>query len=402
MTMTTWHLANVRPMGGAPATVTITDGRIAAIAPAAPPPGAAAEDGGGRLLLPGLVEGHAHLDKTTLHMREWLVNEVGPRIEDKIEAERAWRAASGHDAGAASLALARAFLAAGTTRIRSHVDVDTMAGTRHVERVLATREAMREVQEIQIVAFPQSGMLGRPGTERLLDAALAMGADVVGGIDPCAIERDPVRHLDTVFGLAERHGKPVDIHLHEPGTMGAFSLDLILERTRALGMQGKVVVSHAFCLGDLPERERDALLARMAALGVAIATTAPASRPVPPVAACRAAGVTIFGGNDGIRDRWTPYGAPDMLERAMLIGLRNNFRRDDELALAFDCVSTAGAQGCGFAAHGLAPGARADLVLVEARTLAEAVVARPVRRLVVAAGRVVARDGVLLQGSAEG
>lgn len=395
--MQTWHLTNVRPLGGATATVTIADGRIAAIAPgAAAPDGGPVEDGRGMLLLPAFVEGHTHLDKTTFHQPDWLVNEVGPRIEDKIDTEREWRARTGHDAGAASLALAKAFLAAGTTRIRTHVDVDTLGGTRHVERVLETREAMRRVQEIQVVAFPQSGILGRQGTENLLDAALAMGADIVGGLDPCAIERDPVRHLDIVFGLAEKHAKPVDIHLHEPGTMGAFSLDLILERTRALGMAGRVVVSHAFCLGDIPERDRDALLARMAALGVAIATTAPASRPVPLVGPCRAAGVTIFGGNDGIRDTWTPYGSPDMLERAMLIGLRNNFRRDDEVALAFDCVSAAGAQGCGFGDYGLAPGARADLVLVEARTLAETVVARPVRRLVVSAGRVVARDGVLL------
>ena len=394
--MQTWHLTNVRPFGGAATTVTIAGDRIASLSPDAPPPGAHVEDGAGLLLLPAFVEGHTHLDKTTFHLPDWLVNEVGPRIEDKIDTEREWRARTAHDAGAASLALARAFLAAGTTRIRSHVDVDTSGGTRHVERVLETREAMRGVQEIQLVAFPQSGILGRQGTESLLDAALAMGADVVGGLDPCAIERDPVKHLDIVFRLADKHGKPVDIHLHEPGTMGAFSLDLILERTRALGMEGRVVVSHAFCLGDIPERDRDALLARMAALGVAIATTAPASRPVPLVAPCRAAGVTIFGGNDGIRDTWTPYGSPDMLERAMLIGLRNNFRRDDEIAIAFDCISAAGAQGCGFADHGLAPGARADLVLLDARSLAEAVVARPARKLVVAGGRVVARDGALV------
>ncbi len=392
--MTDLLLRNIRPMGGPASDVLVRGGRIAA--PGTDATGAAVEDGQGMLLLPGFVEGHTHLDKTTFHQPDWLVNEVGPRIVDKIDTEREWRARTGHDAGAASLAMARAFLAAGTTRIRSHVDVDTSGGTRHVERVLETREAMRGVQEIQVVAFPQSGILGRQGTESLLDAAMAMGADIVGGLDPCAIERDPVRHLNIVFGLAEKHRKPVDIHLHEQGSMGAFSLELILERTRALSMQGQVVVSHAFCLGDVTERERDGLLAQMAELGVAIATTAPASRPVPLVAACRAAGVTIFGGNDGIRDTWTPYGSPDMLERAMLIGLRNNFRRDDEIALAFDCVSAAGAKGCGFIDHGLHPGARADLVLVEARSLAEAVVVRPPRRVVVSGGRIVARDGVLL------
>jgi cytosine deaminase len=392
--MTDLLLRNVRPMGGAATDILVLGGRIAA--PGAAPAGVAVEDGQGMLLLPGFVEGHTHLDKTTFHQPDWLVNTVGPRIIDKIDTEREWRARTGHDAGAASLAMARAFLAQGTTRIRSHVDVDTEAGTRHVERVLETRAAMAGVQEIQIVAFPQSGILGRQGTETALDAALAMGADIVGGLDPCAIERDPVKHLDIVFGLAEKHAKPVDIHLHEQGSMGAFSLELILERTRALSMQGKVVVSHAFCLGDISERERDALLVQMAALGVAIATTAPASRPVPLVAPCRAAGVTIFGGNDGIRDTWTPYGSPDMLERAMLIGLRNNFRRDDEVALAFDCVGAAGAAGCGFADYGLEAGARADLVLVEARSLAEAVVARPPRRVVVSGGRVVAREGALL------
>lgn len=387
-------IRDVRPMGGAATDVLVRDGRIAGFGRGMEVAGAV-EEGASALLLPGLVEGHTHLDKTLLFERDWYVNEVGPRIEDKIDNERRWRAASGHDAGAASLAMARLFLANGTTRLRSFVDIDTEAGLRHLEGALATRAAMAPAQEIQLVAFPQSGLVARPGTEALLDAAMHAGADVVGGLDPCAIDHEPVRSLDAVFGLAQRHAKPVDIHLHEPGEMGAFSLDLILERVRALGMRDRVVVSHGFCLGMIAERERDALLARMATLGVAIATTGAPSRPVPPVAACRAAGVTIFGGNDGIRDTWGPYGAPDMLERAMLIGLRNNFRRDDELAMALDCVTGAGARGCGFADYGLEPGARADLVLVQARTPAEAVVARPARRLVVAAGRVVARDGAL-------
>ncbi len=173
-------------------------------------------------------------------------------------------------------------------------------------------------------------------------------------------------------------------------------LDLILQRTAALGMHGKVTISHGFCLGDLAERERDALLARMAELRVAIVTTAPAAVPVPSVAACRAAGVTVIGGNDGVRDTWTPFGSPDMLERAMLIAMRNDFRRDDALEVALDCVTHGGARGCGFVDYGLEAGKRADVVLVDAATFAEAVVARPLRRLVVSSGKIVARDGVLL------
>ncbi|WP_026283875.1 amidohydrolase family protein [Variovorax paradoxus] len=388
-------IRNVRPMGASPVDVLVHDGRIAkAGAALSAPTDATVEEGGGALLLPGLVEGHTHLDKTLWGM-DWYRNEVGTKLIDKIENERAFRHASGHDAAAQSLVLAKAFLARGTTRLRTHVDVDTQAGLRHLEGTLRTRQTLSEVLQIQVVAFPQSGLLGRPGTAELLGQALAQGADVLGGLDPCAIDGDPVRSLDVLFGIADRHQRPLDIHLHEPGAMGAFSLELILQRTEALGMQGKVAVSHGFCLGDLAERERDALLARMARLGVVLVTSAPPSRSVPPLMACRKAGVTVLGGNDGIRDTWSPYGNPDMLERAMLIGMRYNLRRDDEIEVALDTVTHAGARGCGFEAYGLDAGCRADLVLVDAQTVAEAVVARPVRRLVVAGGRVVARNGVL-------
>ena len=86
---------------------------------------------------------------------------------------------------------------------------------------------------------------------------------------------------------------------------------------------------------------------------------------------------------------------PDMLQRAMLVGLKNDFRRDDEIALAFGMVSDAAAEACGFAEYGLAVGARADLVLLDAETVAEAIVATPASRTVIAAGRIVARDGAL-------
>jgi cytosine deaminase len=391
-------IRNVRPLGADSVDVLVRAGRIAAVgADLDVPAQARVEEGGGALLLPGLVEGHTHLDKTMWGL-DWYRNEVGPNLIDKIDNEREFRHASGHDAGAQSLALARAFLANGTTRLRTHVDVDTQAGLRHLEGVLHTRTVLQDVQQIQIVAFPQSGLLGRPGTAQLLDQSMAAGADVLGGLDPCAIDGDPVRSIDVLFEIAERHDAPIDFHLHEPGAMGAFSLGLILDRAEAHGLRDRVAISHGFCLGDVAPSERDALLARMARLGVVLITSAPGSRAVPPLMACRAAGVTVLGGNDGIRDTWNPYGMPDMLERAMLIGLRYNLRRDDEIAVALDCVTESGARGCQFADYGLQPGHRADLVLVDARTPAEAVVARPARRLVVSGGRIVARDGKLVDG----
>lgn len=395
--MTSLLLTRVRPLGGGETHIAIRDGRIAAIGGPAPD-GLPVLDGRGRLLLPGLIEAHTHLDKSLLGM-PWYRNEVGPRLQDKIDNERAARKLLPIPPRRQSARQAALSVGHGTTHIRSHVDVDTECGVSGIEGVMATRDAMREACSIEIVAFPQSGLLVRPGTLELLDEAMRLGADVVGGLDPCAIDRDPMGHLDAVFGLAERWGKPVDIHLHEPGELGAFSMELIIERTRALGMAGRVVISHAFCLGHPDPALVDPLLDALAAAGVAVMTTGSASRPVPPVKRLAAAGVAMCAGSDGMRDTWGPYGNADMLERATLIGLRNNLRRDDELALALDIVTTGGASAIGLDGHGLQPGCAADLVLVDAETAAEAVAQHPGNRTTIKAGRVVAEGGRALAQS---
>jgi cytosine/adenosine deaminase-related metal-dependent hydrolase len=383
-----------RPMGGAAADILVRDGRIAAIGPALEaPPGATVEEARGLLALPAFVEGHAHLDKT-LWGQPWWTNAVGPRLIDRIETERRERARLGLDPGQQAERLARDFLARGTTRIRTHADVDTEIGVRNVEALLELRERLRGTIDLQVVAFPQSGLMIRPGTAALLEAALRAGADILGGIDPSGIDRDPKGHLDTIFAMADRHGVPLDIHLHEAGELGAFALELMIERTRALGLSGRVVVSHAFCLAEAARAP--ALYGELGEAGIALCTTAPPSRPVPSVRAARQAGVAIFGGNDGIRDTWTPFNGPDMLQRAMLIGLKNDLRADAELEMAFAMVTDWAARPCGFERCALEVGERADLVLLEAENVLEAVVAQPPRRLVVSHGRVVAREGALV------
>ena len=122
-------------------------------------------------------------------------------------------------------------------------------------------------------------------------------------------------------------------------------MELIIERTIALGMQGRVMISHAFCLGMPDATVVDPLIDALAEARIAIMTTASASRTVPPLKRLVQAGVVVCAGSDGIRDTWGPYGNGDMLERAMFVGQRYNLRRDDELALALDVVTTGGATG---------------------------------------------------------
>ncbi|MET0507775.1 MAG: amidohydrolase family protein, partial [Burkholderiaceae bacterium] len=348
----------------------------------------------GALVLPGFVEAHTHLDKTLWGL-EWRPHAAGPALEDKIDDERRMRREIDLDPARQSARLVALAVAHGSTHIRSHVDIDTEQGLRGIEGVMATREASAAQVDIELVAFPQSGLLRRPGTFELMEAALRAGVEVVGGLDPCAIDRDPKGHLDAIFDLAHRHGRAIDIHLHEPGEMGAFSLELIFERVRALGMQGRVVVSHAFCLGSLESERVEVLIEQLSALQIAIMTTGPAARPTPPVKRLLEAGVRVCAGSDGVRDAWSPYGNADMLERAMLIGLRNNFRRDEDIALALHACTQGGADALQLPDYGLRVGGFADLVVVAGESVAQAVAARPPRQAVVKRGRIVARNGAV-------
>ncbi|MFY8155180.1 MAG: amidohydrolase family protein [Hyphomicrobiales bacterium] len=391
-------LRDVRPYAGAATDILIENGRIARIATGIEAPGVPVEEGRGEIVVPGLVEAHTHLDKNLLGL-PWYVNEVGPNLLDKIDNERMNKKRLDIEPARQSARQAVRASVCGATQIRSHVDVDTEHGLWGIEGVMATRDAWRDIVDIELVAFPQSGLLRRPGTLEVMDAAMKAGCEVVGGLDPCGIDRDPKGHLDAIFGLCQRYGKPLDIHLHEPGEMGAFSMDLIFERTRALGMKGQVVISHAFCLGTPDPALVNPLIDAIAELDIGIMTTASASRPVPAVKPLLARGIRVCSGSDGIRDTWGPYGTADMLERAMLIGMRNNFRRDEEVELAFHVCTQGGADIMRIADYGFAPGKAGDLVVVDGEAITHAVVAHPPRRLVVKRGRVVARNGACLKAA---
>lgn len=389
-------LCNVRPYAGPAVDMLIENGRITRIGGGIQAPASVTvEDGRGEIVIPGLVEAHTHLDKSLWGL-PWYTNEVGPKLLDKIDNERENKKRLNIDPARQSARQSIQSSLMGSTHIRSHVDVDTEHGLWGVEGVMATREGYRDIVDIELVAFPQSGLLRRPGTLALMEQAMKAGCEVVGGLDPCAIDRDPKGHLDAVFGLCQTYGKPLDIHLHEPGEMGLFSTDLIIERTRALGMAGKVTISHAFSLGADPALV-DPVIDQLAELDIAIMTTGPASRPAPPVKKLLAAGVRVCSGSDGIRDTWGPYGNADMLERAMFVGLRNNLRRDDELRLALDVCTSEGARVMEIEGYGVSEGCVADLVILPGETVAEAIVTRSPKRRVVKRGRIVARDGVSIR-----
>lgn len=377
-----------------PVDIVVKGGVVVEIGPAVTAPAdAEVIELDGRLVLPGLVDAHCHLDKT-LFGRSWVPHPAGDALSERISSERRLRSRLGVPDVDRITILLEAMIAAGTTYVRSHTDVAPELGLSGVEAVREAASRMAGRIDIEQVAFPQYGILREPGTAELMAQALTEGVEVVGGIDPAGMDGDPVRHLDIVFGLADRHSSKIDIHLHDGGSLGTWQLELICDRTVTLGLQGRVTVSHAYGLGQATPDVQQRLADRLAEAGVTITTAAVYDFPVPPVRVLRSAGVNVACGHDGIRDLWGPYGTGDMLDRAMHLAYRSTFRRDDDIELALQAATTGGATALGLPAYGLTAGAPADMVVVRADQPAEAVVTRPVRDLVFKSGRLVARGGV--------
>ncbi|WP_326830074.1 amidohydrolase family protein [Streptosporangium sp. NBC_01810] len=390
------HICDVRLPDASIGCVQVIDGLITDIAPEVEhADGSPVLNGNGGYLIPGLVDAHAHVDKTTWGL-PYRPHSAGPTLLDLTDNERRVRGRLGLTVEDRARALLTECIAQGTTSMRTHVDVDDENGLESVEGVARAVRSLEGQIDVQIVAFPQSGLLRRPGTAELLEKSLSAGADIVGGLDPAGFDRDPVAHLSRVFGIAERHGAPVDIHLHDGGELGAWQLELIAENARARGMSGQVTVSHAFALGDVGVARQHELAEQLADSGVGIATVAPGGHAMIPIKLLSEHGVRVCCGNDGVRDLWGPFGTGSMLERAMLVAYRCGFRRDEDLELCLDIATRGGARVLGIeSGYGLAKGDRADFLVARAQSAAEAV-SRPERPLlVVKAGRVVARqDGV--------
>jgi cytosine/adenosine deaminase-related metal-dependent hydrolase len=341
---------------------------------------------------------HVHLDSTRLGL-PFRPHSATPGIWNMVMNDREhWREAEWTVAKRAAYTLGL-MVARGTTRVRSYAQVDVDCGLERFEAVLAARDEHAERCSVEVIAFPQAGLLREPGTVPLLESALQAGADVMGGIDPCQLDRDPVRHLDVVFGLAEKYQVPVDIHLHEPGELGVFSVDLVLERVRALSMQGRVTISHGYALGGVSEATTRRLVEEFAELDVSMATVAPSVDTALPLVDLTEAGVRVGLGEDGQRDYWSPYGNADMLDRTWQLAFTNKYRRDD---LVEHCLAVATVGGAAVLdpsttrlrsvtdRHGVAVGDVAELMVVEGESVAAAVMDRPQNRTVIHAGRVVA------------
>ncbi|MHB9757874.1 amidohydrolase [Streptomyces sp. BYX5S] len=384
---------DVRPFGARESVdLTVVDGRFTD-APA--PAHARIVDGGGRIALPSLVDAHIHPDKTTWGS-DWIsrgpANGIADYCAQDVEVFRTQQRPVGERAyGLMAHAVTR-----GTRAMRAHADVAPAYGLAGVEGVAEARDRLADALDVQIVAFPQHGVVRTPGTAELLRAAARDGlVDMIGGIDPISFDQAMDEQLDLVFDLADRYGVGVDIHLHDRDEKGTKVLRGIVERTKALSLRGKVTVSHVFCLPLLGDAELDSMASDLAELDIALTTVAPSAELVLPIARLKEHGVRVGLGSDGVRDSWSPFGNADMLHRAHILGWVTDVRLDDELTACYTAGAHGGADVMALPRVEFKDGDPADFVLVHGECVPQVVVDMPRRDVVVHGGRVVARDGAL-------
>ncbi|MFE7212195.1 amidohydrolase family protein [Streptomyces sp. NPDC001698] len=393
-----------------PADIRIRDGRIETVGQdLQPPDGAEVLDCAGRVVIPGLIEAHLHPDKA-------LLDSVRPNptgtLADAIRVTAELKAGfTRDDVRARAERVLRMCVLNGTTTVRAHPDVDPVAGLVGFEVLLELRESWADLVTLQVVAFPQEGVFRAPGTEKLLRKALDAGADAVGGCTYSeASVADCHRQVELVLDLAAEYGVPADLHADFADDCGdeRFALaEFIAARTVARGLSGRVTLGHATSLGGRPPAERRAVLADLAAAGVAVVPL-PATdlflggrgddtavrRGIAPVRELWEAGVLTACATNNIRNAFTPYGTGDVLEAALLLARLGHLSGPADLRRVLRMVTYDAARVIGLpeADYGVHEGAIADLVVLDTDDYDSVLLERPIRTAVVKSGRVVSRS----------
>jgi cytosine deaminase len=372
---------NARLASGDALDLAVAGGRVVARAPGLRVTAAIEIDAEGRLVLPGFVDPHLHLDKALSRSE---LPEEQESLASAIAASRRVKAGWTEDAIEARAARAvEMALRAGTTVLRTHVDVDPVIGLRGFHALLRVRERFAGRARIQIVAFPQEGLAD--GVEAMLDRALREGADVPGGIP--ARERDPRAHIDRIFALARAHDTDIDMHVDESDDPADLSLEYLAEKTVAEGYEGRVVAGHCTSLAALPRPVLDRVLGKVKAAGISVVTlpstnlhlqgredAPPVRRGLAPVRRLLEAGVNVVYGSDNIRDPFTPFGNARMLELGLLLAHAAHLGTSAGLRAIVQMATHHGAAALRLPDYGLDVGHRADIVIVDADSPEEALV----------------------------
>ena len=384
------------PDGGEPVHIAVAGGRIASVGREAP---AAREvvEVDGRLVTPGLVEAHIHLDKALLHDR--VSATAGTAAEAIRLTGEAKRRFTVEDIRARARRVLDMAVAAGTTAMRSHVEIDPILELSALEAILPLKAEYSPAIDLQICAFAQEGILKSPGTEGLLRRALTRGADLVGG---CPYnDTDAGAHMDIVFGLAQAFDVDVDFHIDFFDEPEHLHVRDVIDRTLRAGWQGRVSVGHLTELAALSPPDQEGVIADLAAARVgviALPTTdlylmgrgdeVNIRRGITPIRRLLDAGVPVALATNNVRNPFTPIGTADLADLPFLATVAAHMGTAREMRMLLDTITVHPARMLRLPDYGLAPGCRANLLVWDCATAEDAVATPPPRILSIKDGRV--------------
>ncbi len=360
-------------------------------------------DAGGRLCVPGFIEPHIHLDKVML--ADSIPVNVSGSLDEAIEILGARKESySTDDIVTRAGHIIRAAVANGVTRMRTHIDIDTGCGLTAFDALLDVRARFANLIELQIVAFPQKGIVGDPGCEALLREAMDRGGDQIGGMpfnEPGPQESRA--HIEIAFDIAREHDCTVDMHIDETDDPDARTLEMLCQATIAHGWQGRVVAGHTCALAAYPDAYAERVMDMVAEADIHMVTNPatnlmlqgredshPKRRGITRVKELLDRGVNVAFGQDNLRDMFYPFGRDDPLELAFLLAHAAHMSQPDEIEAVFNMTTVGAAKALGLTDYGTEPGCVGDLVVLDAKSPLEAIVEKPDRRYVIRRGRVVA------------
>lgn len=352
----------------------------------------------GNVVLPGLVDAHVHLDKTF----STTFNKSGT-LQEAIEVWREEKPHLTYEGYAARMMQAlQVALSKGTTHLRTHVDIDSVSGFAALEAILEVREKFSSMIDVQVVALGQAG-LSEEETQAM-QAALEMGADLVGGAP--ALLPDPRSSIDSVFELAERYGKAIDLHIDETEDPNTLTLEYLADKTVQTGMQGMVTADHCSSLDFVEDRAADRVIEKVKEAKLHVITlpsvnlvlmgrgTHPVPRGLTRVKELLGAGVNVAAASDNVRDPFNPLGNYDLLHIANLTAHAAHMTGARELETCLNMVSSNAASVLGLKNYGLFEGAKADLVVVDAVTTMNMLAGIPDRLAIFKNGELIVRTEI--------
>jgi len=402
------RLADARP--GEPSTdIGVKDGRIAAIAPRLG--GGAREEvqGGGRLVSAGFVETHIHLDKSCILARcESEAHRHPHRAMERVSAVK--HTFTVEDVTERAAGTLEKCIGHGATRMRTHVEVDPKVGLRGLEGVKALIDRYRWAIDLEICVMPQEGLTNNPGTDELMVAALKAGATVVGAAPN--YDTDRAAQIRRVFEMAREFDVDIDMHLDSGASAEELDSLLVCDLTEKYGWGGRVAIGHVSKLASMRPPDMDKVARRLAGAGVALTVLTATDlylggrhadhnvpRNVVDLVRLSEAGVICSVASNNILNPFTPFGDGQLLRQANMQAIVTQRGSDQEVRAIWDMTTTEAAKLMRLKDYGVAPGAPADLVMLDASDPVTALrTVAPVLAAFKRGRRTVTREPVRLHG----